>query len=167
LMVTDPTDLKGGEFEFFSCPKDQAKQILQNKTPRNEYENLINKANFRKAGQAIFMQGNMIMHRGAPLQEVAERITFVNSYQATDQEKYPDTASFETIKPADRDDIACTEWAKSKMILTKSKIDQLLENMEYTDNTEELIAKLNQSIVEIQAGIQDLQRVKEGQLISF
>ena len=64
-MVTDPTRLQGGQFEYFLGTKEEAAIFAaeNRKPPRNR----VVTPDFAGPGYAFALHGDMVVHRGAPL----------------------------------------------------------------------------------------------------
>ena len=84
VMVSNPTILLGGKFEYFRGTRDEIADMfsLSVKDIRYGITELLPadrtiQVSFPSAGYAIFQQGNMVVHRATKLQSPAERITAV------------------------------------------------------------------------------------------
>eukprot|EP00656_Telonema_subtile_P043524 TRINITY_DN49868_c0_g1_i2.p1 TRINITY_DN49868_c0_g1~~TRINITY_DN49868_c0_g1_i2.p1 ORF type:complete len:205 (-),score=38.44 TRINITY_DN49868_c0_g1_i2:90-704(-) len=84
LMVTDPTRVKGGRFEWFNGTSHEAASLLgvpeeqlhlggKEELPRDRVED----ANFPAAGWAVLQQGSHIVHRATCMLEYTKRMTAV------------------------------------------------------------------------------------------
>jgi len=81
MMVTDPKNLDGGQFEYFVGTKaEMAEMAKQGLTPPL---NRVEAPPFHGPGYAIALHGDMVVHRGAPLTSAGERISMVNGYVST------------------------------------------------------------------------------------
>ncbi len=97
MMVSDPSCLKGGKFEYFEGSFAEVMQLVgagseqeltagwENELPAER----VRRVAFPAAGHAVFMQGDHVFHRAAQLEAPGERITVVPGYMARDL-AYPD-----------------------------------------------------------------------------
>ena len=84
IMVSDPTVLKGGAFEYYLGTRKEIADLEGITVPEVRYgvtrdlpEDQVIRTQFPGAGYAIFQQGNMVVHRAARLLEPGDRITAV------------------------------------------------------------------------------------------
>ncbi len=108
------------------------------------------------------MQGNMVVHRGAKLKEHFDRITMVNSYVPLETES-DDPSRFSDVKSVDPHHLLFTEWARHKAWLSRGKLNRLIEELPFTDNTDLIIKELKDAIKDVGTAINDLSSNEEGQ----
>ncbi len=82
MTVSDPATLDGGQFEWFRGTKHEM-AAMRDRGETIPRERIVAPA-FPGPGYAIALHGDMIVHRGAPLNTLAERISMVNGYVAMD-----------------------------------------------------------------------------------
>ncbi|MFN8126570.1 MAG: hypothetical protein U0R64_08710 [Candidatus Nanopelagicales bacterium] len=103
VMVSDPTDLKGGRFEWFEGTDEEAADLLGTETrnlhlggPADLPADRTGAAEFPAAGWGALQQGTHVVHRAARLLEPAERTTLVLGFAPVDVSA-PDPTNFEYI----------------------------------------------------------------------
>lgn len=153
LMVTDPTMLDGGEFEYFVGTKAEMAELASHgkQPPRNR----VVQPPFRGPGYAIALHGNMVVHRGAPLRQPGERISMVNGYVSTntaldDQHRHKD------LRNIDPPELLYTEWARHAAWRTRGKLDTLMEEIQYTTDRHQIADQLEQSLRDIRQAITEI-----------
>ena len=103
----------------------------------------------------VVMQGGMIVHRGAKLKEVYDRITMVNGYVPLDTTS-PDPSRFSDIKAVDPHDVLFPEWARHKAWLARGRLDRLIDELPFTKDRGYIIGELKAAIQEVEVAINDL-----------
>ncbi len=154
LMVTDPNEMAGGEFEYFLGTKADAAALAANSdTPPRDR---VVAPTFPGPGYAIALHGDMVVHRAAPLSNLAERITMVNGYVAADRTSDDQSRSIDLIGV---DDPAClwTEWAKFAAWRTEGRIAKLIADLPFTTDRDTVVAELQASIADVQRAIDEMQ----------
>lgn len=154
LMVTDPNEMAGGEFEYFLGTKAEAAALAANgETPPRDR---VVAPTFPGPGYAIALHGDMVVHRAAPLANLAERITMVNGYVAADRSSDDQSRSADLIGI---DDPAClwTEWAKFAAWRTEGRLANLIADLPFTDNRDAVVAELQASIADMELAITEMQ----------
>lgn len=164
LMVSNPQELSGGEFQYFLGTKQEAATLWEKKQPIPE-ERIVS-PHFPGAGYALVLQGNMVVHRAAKLHKLGERITLVNGYVPLKAD-VPDACRFNDLKQVDPHHILFPEWARHKAWLARGKLDQLIEELPFTDDPTTIIEALKNAIVDVESAIEDLQDESEGTLIHY
>ena len=153
LMVTDPNEIAGGEFEYFVGTKAEAAELAAaGKTPPRD--RVVAPA-FGGAGYAIALHGDMVVHRAAPLTDLSERITMVNGYLASDRTGDDQSRSADLIEV---DDPAClwTEWAKFAAWRTQGKLTALIDELAFTDDRDAVVDQLEASIADVRRAIDEM-----------
>ena len=154
LMVTDPNEMTGGEFEYFVGTKAEAATLAADgETPPRDR---VVAPTFPGPGYAIALQGDMVVHRAAPLTNLAERITMVNGYVAADRSTDDQSRTIDLIGV---DDPAClwTEWAKFAAWRTEGRMAKLIADLPFTSDRDVVIAELQASITDVQRAIDEMQ----------
>lgn len=153
LAASDPTNLDGGRFEFFTGTKQQAAAF---KSEGGELpSDRVVAVEYPGAGWAIVQQGNMVVHRAAPLNAPGERTSFLVGYVAADLD-LPETNVVRNYTTMDPDHIVYPEWARHKAWLARAKIDRLLAQLPFTSDRELLIAALEDVRSELDVAIDDI-----------
>ncbi|MBT6203569.1 MAG: hypothetical protein HOI34_07695 [Rhodospirillaceae bacterium] len=153
MAASDPRELDGGRFEFFTGTKAELSQMQAagQGVPRDR----VVAVEYPGPGWATVQQGNMVVHRAAPLNQAAERTSFLVCYQPgdIDLDETNKIRSYTTMDPAH---IVYPEWARHKAWLARAKIDRLLEELPFTDDRGVLIAALEDVRSEIDVAIDDI-----------
>ena len=118
MAASDWTQLDGGRFEFFTGTKNEAADIKASR--RQLPSERVVSAQYPGAGWAVVQQGNMVVHRAAPLRTLAERTSFLVSYVATNLD-LPETNVIRDYTTMDPDHIIYPEWGTSQGMACKSK----------------------------------------------
>ena len=103
MFVTDPTQVVGGEFQYFKGTKDEMAEFV--KTGQNVPAERVISPAMPGPGYAVMQQGNMVVHQAKGLREEGERITMVNGYVAADA-RIPDFTRYDQLRLVDPAHIA-------------------------------------------------------------
>jgi hypothetical protein len=161
LMVSDPTEQIGGEFQYFLGTKNEVKNIKkEGKLLPND--RIVN-ATFPGPGYMIVMQGNMVVHRGAKLKKEFDRITMVNGYVPLDT-FYNDPSRFLDAKSLDSHELLFPEWARHKAWISRGKLNRLIEELPFTKDKHLIISELKNAIKDVENAISDLSNEDAGNL---
>jgi len=161
MAVTDPTKLDGGQFEYFVGTKEEMADLAaQGKTPPRER---VMAPAFRGPGYAIALHGNMVVHRGAALNKPAERITMVNGYVAMDT-RCEDQHRHRDLTVVDDPNVLYAEWARHAAWRARSRLDTLLEEIEFTSDRMHVAQQLDDAIADAQKAVQELRDQSEHQI---
>lgn len=167
LMVSDPTKLKGGRFQFFRGTFMEAAEIVGARSeqeltqgwaqelPADRVESVI----FPGAGYAVFMQGDFIFHRAGKLEEPGERITMVPGYLARDL-AYPDRVKSKGMQNW-RDQHLMTEVTRYAAWLGREKLQRLIDELRFEEeeNRAALAVKLEAAVADV---LRIAQEMREG-----
>ncbi len=154
MAVTDLSTTNGGAFQYFLGTKDEAAALGEaGRTPPPD--RVVSAA--CQPGVAVALHGNMVVHRGAPLAEPAERITMVNGYVALDT-SVPDQSR--TIDLIEIDDPAFlyTDWARHVAWRGAGRLQAVVDALPYGVDDAEAVARLREAIVDVEAAIADIER---------
>ncbi|MEH2395695.1 MAG: hypothetical protein V7K21_29945 [Nostoc sp.] len=164
LMVTNPSQLAGGKFQYFNGTKEEGEELL--KHTKDLPEDRIMTPVFPDAGYAVLQQGSMVMHRATRLMHPAERITMVNGYVSLDV-NFPDQSRFADMKAVDEHHVLFPEWARYKAWLSRSKLDVLIQELPFTNDRAALCAALRSAIADVEAAIADIQETDESKMLYY
>ena len=148
MMISDPTVLKGGEFQYFHGTKQEG-QALLGISGEEGVDTALPKGRvitipFPDAGFCFMQQGTMIFHRACRLLERADRITMVPSFEVLPANA-PDSTN--TLNMADWDDPGiCPELARHEIWRTQARLESLLGEIALEDHPAELSARINAAI---------------------
>jgi len=137
LMVSDPSSLDGGRFQYFRGTRGELAQRIGLATEGelvlgHDAElpaDRVVEAAFPAAGYAVFMQGDMVFHRAAPLHRPGERMTLVAGFLARALD-YPDrtnTAHMQNWRDPDN----LVDVARHAAWLSQQKLARLVERLSY------------------------------------
>ena len=154
LFATSTLDVEGGAFEVWRGTKTEFAELhTQNLTvPRQRVDSL--KA---PAGYAVLLQGKHVVHRAAPLDAPAERITFVNSYVPT--KPHAEASSVKILRAVDDAHVVATEWSVHRALRARAQLDSFLEQASYSHTTEfymERLSAIRDDLVDAIAQLQDV-----------
>jgi hypothetical protein len=154
MVVHDPTDLAGGAFQYFPGTRTEGVALIKESgtIPDGRYA----APDFPAGGYAILMQGSAIVHRAEPLLSPGNRITMVTSYQPTDVHYRDFTrVDLDTGEEAQNDlnvqlELACrhVDYARHKVWRVRGKLDDFLNEIEWSDDRPRVIARLESALRE-------------------
>ena len=160
MMVSDPNQQVGGRFQYFLGTKKEIQEIKDNN--QSIPEDRIISPEFPGPGYIIVMQGNMVVHRGAKLEQPFDRVTMVNGYVPLNLASV-DPSRFFDLKTVDPHQLLFPEWARHKAWLSKGKLNRIIEELPFTDDRELIINKLKTAIEDVETAIKDLSDSSEGE----
>ena len=160
MMVSDPNQQVGGRFQYFLGTKKEIQEIKDNN--QSIPEDRIISPEFPGPGYIIVMQGNMVVHRGAKLEQPFDRVTMVNGYVPLDLDSV-DPSRFFDLKTVDPHQLLFPEWARHKAWLSKGKLNRIIEELPFTEDRELIINKLKSAIKDVETAIKDLSDSSEGE----
>jgi len=148
MMITDPSVLKGGEFQYFHGTKQEGQALLgitgEEGVDTALPEDRVVTIPFPEAGFGFMQQGTMIFHRACRLLERADRITMIPSFEVLPAHA-PDSTN--TLNMADWDDPGiCPELARHEIWRTQARLESLLGEIALEDHPAELSARINAAI---------------------
>mgnify|MGYP001200078876 FL=1 len=148
MMISDPTVLKGGEFQYFHGTKQEGQALLgisgEEGVDTALPEGRVITIPFPEAGFGFMQQGAMIFHRACRLLERADRITMIPSFEVLPANA-PDSTN--TLNMADWDDPGiCPELARHEIWRTQARLESLLGEIALEDHPAELSARINAAI---------------------
>ena len=164
MAASDPSQWDGGRFEFFAGTKHEAAELNRNGKPIPPERTISNE--FPGPGWATVVQGNRVVHRAGPLNQLAERTTFIICYVASDL-SLPEVDTLRPYTTMDPPHIVFTEWARHKAWLARARIDRLLEELPFTDDRQRLIAALEDVRAELDTAIEDIREESVGDFQRF
>lgn len=159
MMVTDPKTYRGGRFQYFIGTKADAAELAKAGQKDMPPERVV-VPEMPAAGWAVLMQGNMVVHRGAALEEPAERITLVSGYVPLEI-GLPDLSRLDDLRVVDPPNIILPEWVRHKTWRARGNLDKLLADLPFTGDRARLIGMLKVAVADIDAVIRDLEDESE------
>lgn len=164
LMLSDPTQLRGGEFQYFMGTRQEAQELADRNEPIPRDRAIT--PDFPGAGYAIVLHGNMVVHRAAKLAQRAERITLVNGYVPLNSE-IEDVCRFKDLSLVDPHHLLFAEWARHKAWLSVGKLQNLIASIPFTDDRRTITSQLKDAIAEVETAIEDINDEKEAMMIHY
>ena len=153
MMVSDPTILPGGRFEIFLGTKDDAATLAA--AGKRPPPDRVHIPEFPGPGWAIALHGNMVVHRGGPLDSAAERITMVNGYVSLDHSSDDQSRSRDLIG-IDDPALLATEWARHVAWRGVGRLQTLIDDLPFNIDNERAANRLEDAITDVQQAIEDL-----------
>jgi hypothetical protein len=141
LFATDPNKVEGGEFEYFLGTKYEMEELYSKglKIPPDKIISLKPPG----SGYAVFLHGNMVVHRAKGIHSEGERITLVNGYVAKDLIKNPDFTNFEESYLTEPKHVGTAEFAKHTAFIAKEHLNKCLNDTTFSEDKEKYIKELN------------------------
>ena len=153
MTVTDPARMPGGRFEYFLGTKHEAASLAsQHRIPPPERTVA---PDFAGPGYAIALHGDMVVHRAAPLDRLAERISVVNGYVALDISIDDQSRTADLIIVDDHESL-WTEWAKTAAWRSRGRLARLIDDLEFTSDRDAVIAQLESAVDDVQRAIAEM-----------
>ena len=157
LFVTDPNKVTGGEFEYFLGTKKQIEKIHAKgvKIPSKKIISIKPPA----PGYAIFLHGNMVVHRAKGIDSDGERITLVNGYVARDMVKNPDFTNFEESYLTEPKHVGTSEFAKHTALIAREHLNRCINDVEFSEDREKYIKELDNTSKILTEAIKKIKKV--------
>lgn len=163
LLVTDPAEFQGGQFEYFRCPRGRAARILAG---HEQDEAAHVSVRLPAAGHALLQQGNLVMHRARQVTAGNERTTLVHSYVPADP-AWADISRLADCKPVDPPEVLYAEWARHRALRGAAALTQLVDQLPYGADPQPIAAALEAAIREVQAAVVELRDPTPGRLVFY
>ena len=153
MTVTDPALVPGGRFEYFLGTKHEAAALAaQDRTPPPERTAA---PEFGGPGHAIALHGDMVVHRAAPLDALAERISMVNGYVALDTSLDEQSRTADLIIVDDHESL-WTEWAKTAAWRARGRLQSLIDELDFTRDRDAVVAALESAVGDVQRAVDEM-----------
>lgn len=154
MAVTDLGATAGGQFEFFHGTKAEAAELqAAGRTPPPDR---VRAPAFPAAGAAVALHGDMVVHRGAPLTEKAERITMVNGYVTVDPPAEEQSRTIDLIEIDDPNTLY-TEWARTAAWRSSQRLQRLIDELPFTDDVDRVAAELRAAVADVDRAAAEMQ----------
>ena len=157
MFVTDPTEVVGGEFQYFKGTKHEMAALKE--AGQEVPESRIISPAMPGPGYAIMQQGNMVVHQAKGLREAGERITMVNGYVAADA-RIDDFTRYDQLKLVDPSDVVTSEFAQHHAMLAQ----RLVTQAGFVDDKATHIQNLRKAAQRLLAVADEIEQTNEGQL---
>jgi hypothetical protein len=147
MMVSDPHQMQGGQFEYFLGSQREADEYLDKglELPPER----VTHADFPDAGWAVLMQGHQVVHRAHRLEKPYPRITLIGSFITTHADISDPQDRAGPLVDSDPEDVALIEWARYTAVVASRR---LLETAAATDDLSINIPELRLALEESVAG---------------
>ena len=153
MMVTDPAAARGGRFEYFLGTKAEAAAMrTRGETPPADR---VVAPQFPGPGSVIGLHGDMVVHRGGPLTDLAERITMVNAFVATDTTLDAQSRNRDLIG-VDDPEALYTEWAKAVAWRSASRLDRLIARPGFSPDIAAVADELEWAVEDVRTAIAEM-----------
>lgn len=154
MMVTDPNAVAGGQFEYFVGTKHEAADLAaKGELPP---PSRVVAPRFDGAGYAIALHGDMVVHRGAQLEKLSERISMVNGYVAMDPGVDHQSRNSELISVDDHN-VLWVEWAKMAAWRSYGRLGELVKDLDFSQDREAIIVQLRSAIADVEVAIDEME----------
>ncbi|MDF1720695.1 MAG: hypothetical protein P1U65_08470 [Minwuia sp.] len=131
MFVTDPTKVKGGEFQYFQGTKHEMKALADAGRPIPAGR--IVSPSLPGAGYAVLQQGNMVVHRAKALTEPAERITMVNGY-VPGEIGYPDFTRYDQLYLVDPRHVVTEKYTRHVAWMGREMLRDRIDHPAYSED---------------------------------
>lgn len=158
MMVSDPCELKGGEFQAFLGTKEQGQELLgiqgEEGINRDLPQERIRTIEFPAAGYGFLQQGNMIFHRACRLLEKAERITMIPSFELASATANDMTNSVNMSSWTDPGMLP--ELARFEMKRASARLLSLVDELNVSESPKEITNKIEHALHALNAFTENL-----------
>ena len=153
MPVSDPRTLPGGRFEVFLGTKAEAAELATagERPPTDR----VQAPEFGGPGWAIALHGNMVVHRGGPLDEPAERITMVNGYVALDRSG-DDQSRSQALVGEEDPAVLAAEWARHAAWRGVGRLQDLLDTLPYGIDEATAADLLEAAVVDVRRAVDEM-----------
>lgn len=161
MMLSDPSLMKGGEFQIFNGTKEEGQVLLGIKGEEGINASLpqerIITLPIPAAGYGFLQQGSMIFHRACRLLEKAERITMIPSFEVLPRSAKDDTNSINMSSWSDPG--ICSELARHEIWRASARLDTLLDQISLNDQPDELASNIQHAVTKLLAFSRNLESI--------
>ena len=162
MMVSDPSQIEGGEFQIFNGTKQEGRELLGISGEEGIDAQLpgdrIITLPFPAAGYGFLQQGNMIFHRACRLQEKCDRITMVPSFEVLPRSAMDATNTINMSSWADPG--IQQELARHEIWRASARLDKLLDEVSLDDSPRKLIDNIDSAISKLMAFKDNLEELQ-------
>ena len=153
MMISDPAQLEGGEFQTFLGTKHEGRRLLgitgEEGKDQDLPEDRVMTVEFSGAGYGFIQQGNMIFHRACRLHKKAERITMIPSFvvappHANDATNSVNMASWE-------DPGIVPELARHEIWRASARLEKALQEIRLSDSSPTLVGRIDLAVAPLLA----------------
>ncbi len=153
MLMSDPMQFEGGEFQYFAGTKMEGQDILgisgEEGINAELPEDRIVTVPFPKAGYGFMQQGNMIFHRARRLKRKAERITMIPSFVVMPAHEADATNS---VNMAGWDDPGlAAELARHEAWRASARLNNLVDRISLHDDRKRLVSDMDEALAPLLA----------------
>lgn len=153
MMLSDPAQIEGGEFQYFLGTKMEGSDLLgitgEEGKDAELPENRIVTIPFPSAGYGFMQQGNMIFHRACRLKRKAERMTMIPSFVVTPADA-PDATNSVNMASWDDPGLAA-ELMRHEAWRASARLEALVDEVSLHDSPTRLIDDLDVALAPLLA----------------
>lgn len=154
MMVSDPTTIAGGAFEWFRGTRDEAAEAAA-RGERPPADRVV-RCDFPGPGWVVAIHGSMVVHRGAPLERPGERITMVNAYESLDL-SYDLASRTRDLIAVDDPEVLYTEWVRHVAWRARHRLEALERDTAFGLQPADAVTALRHAIDDITTAIADIE----------
>jgi len=153
MMVSDPRRLSGGHFEYFVGTKAEAAELAA-RGERPPADRVV-RCEFPGPGWAVALHGNMVVHRGAPLDEPGERITMVNAYESLDVGHDLQCRTRDLIAVDDHE-VLYAEWVRHVAWRARHRLAVVERDAPFGLDADAAVEMLERAVEDVRSAIDDM-----------
>jgi len=153
MMLSDPAQIEGGEFQYFHGTKEEGQALLgisgEEGTDAELPQGRVVTVPFPAGGYGFLQQGNMIFHRACRLLKKAERMTMIPSFVVA-----PATANDATnsVNMAGWDDPCITaELTRHEAWRASARLKALVDSISLHDDNKKLAEDIDAALGSLMA----------------
>jgi len=148
MLLSDPAQISGGEFQYFAGTKKQGQELLgiygeEGANAELPGERVVT-VPFPAAGYGFLQQGNMIFHRACRLLKKAERISMIPAFVVTPGDAN-DATNSENMTTWSDPGITC-ELTRHEAWRASARLQKLVDAIELNDSNHKLTEKLDRAL---------------------
>ena len=148
MMMSNPSNFEGGEFQYFNGTKMEGQDILgiagEEGVDTELPSDRIVTVPFPAAGYGFMQQGNMIFHRAKRLKRRAERITMIPSFVVVPSHA-PDATN--SVNMAGWDDpCLAAELTRHEAWRASARLGKLVDNISLHDSRKRLVEDMDKAL---------------------
>jgi len=148
MMMSNPKEFEGGEFQYFRGTKMEGQDILgitgEEGIDTDLPEDRVVTVPFPAAGFGFMQQGNMIFHRAKRLKRKAERMTMIPSFVVVPPHA-PDATNSVNMAGWDDPGLAA-ELARHEAWRASARLGELVDNVSLHDSRKRLVDDLDAAL---------------------
>ena len=148
MMMSDPSLIKGGEFQIFKGTKHEGRSLLgiggEEGVDSSLPKDRITSIPFPAAGYGFLQQGNMIFHRACRLIEKADRTTLIPSFEVLPRSSHDDTNSINMLNWSDPG--IRSELARHEISRASARLQKLVKQVSLDEQPIDIAKKIDTAV---------------------